>query len=131
MSQRIKNAKRRHMVEMFTVMFGYLAIVFAATRLEDLFTNKIVLTVLALAPVLPMALACFVYIRVYRQMDEREKMINANAAGIALMIAVLAATALGFLQSFGVLVIEDVMIWFTSFLIIAWGAARFFMGEES
>lgn len=129
MSQRIKKAKRRHVVEMFTVMLGYLAIVFAASRLEDIFTSKFVLTLLALAPVIPLGIACFVYIRVHRQMDEREKIIHANAAGVALMIGVLAATAIGFLQSFGVLVIEDVMIWFVSFLIIAWGGARLFMDD--
>lgn len=130
MSQRIKNAKQRHAVEMLGVMLVYLAIVFAASRLEDLTSSTALLTALAFAPVVPMAIACAVYLRVYRQVDERERRINADAAGVALMAGVLVATAVGFLQSFGVLVIEDAMLWFVSFLIIAWGVTRICMGDR-
>ncbi len=130
MSQRIKNAKRRHAVRLMAVMLVYLAMVFAAARLEDLVTSKLILTLLALAPAAPMGLACYVYLRGHQQMDEREQSINANAAGLALMISVIAATIAGFLQSFGVVVIEDAMLWFASFLILVWGGVRLFMGGD-
>mgnify|MGYP000731251544 CR=1 FL=1 len=128
MSERIRKAKRRYTVTTMSVMLAYLAIVFIASQLEDHVTGTAALTALALAPVIPMAAACVFYLRVHRQMDEREQRINANAAGAALIVGLLTATAGGFLQSFGVIALEDPMLWFGSLLILAWGFARIAMG---
>lgn len=128
MSERIRKAKRRYTVVTMTVMLAYLAVVFVASRLEDHVTGSVALTLLALAPVIPMAAACAFYLRVHRQMDEREQRINADAAGISMMVGLLAATAAGFLQAFGVVAIENPLLWFGALLILVWGFARIAMG---
>ena len=64
----------------------------------------------------------------YRRMDEMQKRVSADAAALTLVVALLAAITLGFLRRFGVLDFEDDMMLFGPFLIIVWGAMRFFLG---
>lgn len=130
MSQRIKKAKRRYTIEMFAAMALYVAVVFASVSFAK--GNDIdsvpLLIALSLAPVAPIILATIVFFRFYTSMDEMQKRLSANAAAITLVIGVLTALTLGFLQRFGVFSIEDDMIWFGPFLIVCWSAVRFFIG---
>ena len=128
MSQRITKAKRRYVFLTLGVMLGYLAVVFIASQLEDYVSGNLALTALALAPVVVMGVACVMYLRMHGQMDEREQHVNEAAGGAALIVGVMASTAGGFLQSFGVVAIEDPLLWFSAFLIVAWSMARIFIG---
>lgn len=130
MSQRIKKARRRHLIELFSVMAVYVAAVFVASSLAKILDKGPLLAIAALVPALAIAGACFVSYRFYQRMDERQQRIQANAAAVTLIVAIVAASALGFLKTYGVFAYEDDFIWFTPFLIITWGLARRFMGDD-
>ncbi len=130
MSERIKKAKRRHMVELMAVMAVYLVAVIAVTRLAKILESGPLLTMVALLPPLALGVACYVVYRNYKRMDERQQRIQANAAAVTLIIAIVAASALGFLKSFGVVEHEDDFLWYTPYLIAVWGLARRFMGDD-
>ncbi len=130
MSTRIKQAKRRHIVELLVVMTVYLAVVAAAKTLSRHVGDGPLLVLIALAPAIPMVIACYVFYRFYQRMDERQQRISANAAAVTLIVAIGAACVLGFLKSFGVYSHNDDFLWFTPFLIIVWALARRFMGDD-
>jgi len=130
-SERIEKVKRRQIVELLCVMAAYLGSVFATVSFAKVVDDKFILAFLAMIPALIMGGACWVMYRSYRRMDERQQQIQAKAAGITLIAAIIAATAIGFLKSFDVFVAEDDMLWFVSFLIIVWSGARRFLGEEN
>lgn len=128
MSERIKKAKRRYKIELMLAMGLYVGVVIAAKTVSKGMAEGAGLTALALAPMLPLLLAGAAFYRFFINLDERERRVSADAAGLTLCVGVLASLTLGFLSSFGVLVIEDVMIWFAPFLIILWGLFRLVMG---
>jgi len=130
MSERIRKAQRRHLVELFAVMAVYLAAVFGVAQYTDYIESGVLRTVVVLAPPLTLAAACFIFVRNYRRLDERQQRIQANAAAITLVVAIVGASTLGFLKSFGVFAHEDDFLWFTPFLIVVWSLARRFLGDE-
>jgi len=128
MSERIKKAKRRYRVELLSAMGLYLVVLIGAKFLAKGMEEGMGLTLLSLSPMLPLALAGFAFYRFFVNLDERDRRISADAAGIALGIGIFTAMTLGFLSSFGVLVIEDAMIWFAPYLILLWGGIRIAIG---
>lgn len=128
MSERIKKAKRRYQIELMLAMALYVAVVFAAKIASHHVEESAVLTGLALAPMAPLVLAGFAFYRFFKNMDERDRRVSADAAGLALAIGVFTSLTFGFLSAFGVLVIEDVLIWFAPYLIVLWGAIRIMIG---
>lgn len=128
MSERIKKAKRRYTIELFCAMALYIVIVLAAKIAARQIEDGAIVTALALAPILPLALAAFAFFRFYFRTDERDRRISADAAALTLVIGVFSAITLGFLRAFGVFSMEDEMIWFGPYLIVLWGAIRFFLG---
>lgn len=131
MSERITKAKRRYTLEMVASMALYLVVLFAALTMAKPLAPGPLLTGLALAPVAPLLLACFSFFRFYRHMDEMQKRVSADAAALTLVVAILSAITLGFLKRFGVMDIASDMIWFGPFLIVVWGAIRFWLGGRS
>lgn len=128
MSERIRKAGRRHAIEMAAAALLYMGVLIVCLLLARGVEKGPTLVLLAVAPVLPMVFACIAFLRFYRNMDEMQQRISADAAALTLMIGVLAAIMLGFLKRFGVFDFEDDMMWFGPFLIVAWGAVRFFLG---
>ncbi len=118
------------MVELFSVMAVYVAAVFIAGSLARILDNGPLLAFVALVPAIAIAAACYVMVRFYRRMDERQQRIQANAAAATLVIAIVASSVLGFLKTYGVFAYEDDFIWFTPFLIVVWSLARRFMGDD-
>ncbi|MCK5748600.1 MAG: hypothetical protein KAH44_20465 [Oricola sp.] len=128
MSERIKKAKRRYKIELMLAMALYLVVLAGAKFASKGMAEGAGLTALALSPMLPLLLAGAAFYRFFVNMDERERRVSADAAGLTLGLGILVSLMLGFLSAFGVLVIEDVMILFAPFLIIVWGLFRLFMG---
>lgn len=128
MSARIKQAGRRYRMEMFGSMALYVAVLVAAKIAARHVEEGAMLAALALAPVLPLALAAGAFLRYYVNMDERERRISADAAAISLPIGIFTAITLGFLRAFGVFSFDDEMMWFGPYLIILWGLMRFALG---
>ncbi|GJL93095.1 hypothetical protein [Hyphococcus sp.] len=128
MSERIKKAKRRYTIELLAAMTLYLVILFGALTIAKPMEPGPMLTVLALAPLAPLLVACYSFFRFYQRMDEMQKRVSADAAALTLVVAFLVAITLGFLRRFGVLDFEDDMMLFGPFLIIVWGAMRFWLG---
>ncbi|GAB4519999.1 MAG: hypothetical protein Kow00133_06110 [Amphiplicatus sp.] len=128
MSERIRKAGRRHAIEMLAAALLYMGALVVCLSLARGMERGPALTLLAVAPVLPMAYACLAFLRFYRNMDEMQQRVSADAAALTLMIGILAAITLGFLRRFGVFDFEDDMMWFGPFLIVAWGVIRFFCG---
>lgn len=129
MSSRINQAKRRYIIEIIIVMGVYMLAVLATAFLSERLQPGPALTAVALTPALIMAVAGFVFLRLFRRLDERQQRIQAYAAGATLMAAIIVMTALGFLKAYGVFAHPDDLVWFPPFLIIFWGAARAFMGD--
>lgn len=128
MSQRIKQAARRYTIEMLVAMLLYMAVLVGSLTIAKEVEGGLLPILLALSPVVPLLFAFAAFLRFYRRMDERQKRISADAAAITLMIGILAAVTLGFLQGFEVIVFKDDMLWFAPFLFTAWGMTRFFLG---
>ncbi len=128
MSERIKKAGRRHAVQMIAAALLYCGSLFVCLLLARGLEPGPALTALAIIPVLPMFYAAYAFFQFYRDMDEMQKRISANAAALAMVVGVLTAIALGILKRFGVLDFEDDMMLFGPFLIIVWGAMRYFLG---
>ena len=124
MSSRIDKAGRRYRVEFFAAMALYVAILFGAKLLAKGMEPGWQLTALALAPQIPIALACIAFLRFFFSADERERRLIADAAAISLLVGIFAALTLGFLHSFGVFLFEWDMLWFGPFLIAVWGVTR-------
>ncbi len=124
MSQRIKSANRRYRLEFGAAMTLYGVVVIGATYLARDVEPGAVLTLLALAPVAPIILACIAFIRLFVSLDERERRLSADAAALSLLIGIFAALTLGFLKSFEVFTFEWDMLWFGPFLIALWGVVR-------
>ena len=128
MSERIKKAKRRYTIELFAAMAAYLVELFVALSIAKPLEPGPILTALALAPLAPLIWAWFAFLRYYRNTDEMQKRLSADAAALTLVAGFFAAITLGFLKRFGVLDFEDDMMFFGPFLIIFWGVARFYLG---
>ena len=128
MSQKRRAACRRYLIETFIAMAVYLSAVFLAKQISGNVTDTTALIALSLAPIVPMIYAVYAFFKYYRVMDERERRIASDAAALALVISVLAAIAIGFLQSLGAVAIDDVMNWFGPFMIVAWSLIRIRIG---
>lgn len=128
MSERIKKAKRRYRLELLGAMAIYLVVVFAAKIASRGVEEGAVLTMLALAPMLPLMLAGAAFYRFFVNMDERDRRISADAAALTLAIGVMTSMTLGFLSAFGVFTLEDEMMWFAPYLIVLWGVIRLVRG---
>ncbi len=124
MSERIKKAGKRYLLEFGGAMTLYVVVLFASIYAAKGIEQGPTLTALALAPIAPVVLACIAFFRFYLNMDERERRIHADAAAFSLVIGIFAALTLGFLHSFGVFKFEWDMLWFGPFLIGLWGAVR-------
>ncbi len=124
MSSRINKAERRYRFEFLTAMTLYGIVLFGAKLLARDVEPGLLLTMLALAPQVPVALACIAFLRFFFAADERERRLIADAAAISLLVGIFAALTLGFLHSFGVFYFEWDMLWFGPFLIAMWGATR-------
>lgn len=125
MSDRIKKAGRRYRLEFGAALALYAVVLFASIYLAqsaDLAGAPRV--ALALAPVVPLALACAAFFRFYADIDERERRLAADAAALSLVVGIFAALTLGFLHRFGVFHFEWDMLWFGPFLIASWGVVR-------
>ena len=128
MSERIQKAKRRYTVELLGAMALYVIVLFGALTVSKSVESGAVLTALALAPLAPIILAAIAFFRFYGNMDEMQKRVTSNAAALTLVIGILGAITLGFLKRFGVMDIEDDMMFFGPVLIGLWGAIRYFLG---
>ncbi|MBT8471268.1 MAG: hypothetical protein KJN99_01610 [Marinicaulis sp.] len=128
MSEKRKTACRRYRIETFVAMAIYLAAVFIATQVSGNVTDQTALIALSLAPIVPMIYAVYAFFKYYRVMDERERRIASDAAALALVISVLAANTIGFMQSLGGFAIDDVMNWFGPFMIVVWSLIRIRIG---
>ena len=128
MSERIKKAKQRYKIELFAAMALYVAVILAAKIAARQVEEGAVLTALALAPMAPLVLAGFAFFRFFKNMDERDRRVSADAAGLTLAIGIFASLMVGFLDAFDVLVFDDALIWFGPFLIILWGLFRIMLG---
>ncbi|NNE41936.1 MAG: hypothetical protein HKN14_13575 [Marinicaulis sp.] len=128
MSEKRKTACRRYRIETFVAMAIYLAAVFIATQVSGNVTDQTALIALSLAPIVPMIYAVYAFFKYYRVMDERERRIASDAAALALVISVLAAITIGFMQSLGGFAIDDVMNWFGPFMIVVWSLIRIRIG---
>ncbi|PQA87734.1 hypothetical protein [Hyphococcus luteus] len=128
MSERIRKAKRRYTIELFAAMALYVIVLFGALTLAKTLPPGPLLIALALAPVAPILLAAAAFFRFYRNMDEMQRRVTANAAALTLVIGILLAITLGFLRRFGVMNFEDDMMWLGPVLIGIWGGVRYALG---
>ncbi|MEZ5893295.1 MAG: hypothetical protein R3C58_09165 [Parvularculaceae bacterium] len=128
MSERISKAKRRYTIELLASMALYIAVLFGALSLAKTMTPGPALTALSIAPLIPILFACVAFFRFYRNMDEMQRRLTANAAALTLVIGVLMAITLGFLRRFGVADFEDDMMLFGPGLIGVWGVVRVLLG---
>jgi len=124
MSERIKTASRRYRLELGGAISLYAVVLFGAKFLANGAEEGAFLTLLAVAPVAPIILACAAFFRYFGSLDERERRLSADAAALSLVIGIFAALTLGFLKSFGVFYFEWDMLWFGPFLIALWGIVR-------
>ena len=128
MSEKRIKARKLYLFTTALAMAVYLVVVFVSKRFSSGIDDQAVLTLLALAPLIPLAAALAAFLRYFRFMDERERLLAADAAAISFLIAVFAAIALGFLQSFGAFASDRTLTWFGALLILLWTVIRLRMG---
>lgn len=118
---------RRYLREFLPPMLAYVLVLFASLWLLKRLPEPGVLRgLVALAPVLPIALALRAIVRYIRDVDELQQRIELEAVSIATALVSLGYLAAGFLQLAGVVDVSAgmAMIWVFPLVCFAYGIAK-------
>lgn len=119
--------RRRYLREFVPPMVAYVLVLFASVwLLKRLPEPGVPRALVALAPVLPIAIALRAIVRYVRDLDELQQRIELEAVSIASALVSLAYLAAGFLQVAKVIDIAaaDAMIWVFPLICFTYGVAK-------
>jgi hypothetical protein len=122
-------AGRRYVRALWPIMIGYCLLLFASVWLIRLGIEPLALKALvALLPVLPLALLLRVALRYLREVDELQRRIETESISIASLLLSLLYFAAGLLQLAKVVAIDGgvAMMWVFPLLMLSYGIAKFF-----
>lgn len=119
--------RRRYLREFVPPMVAYVLVVLASVwLLKRLPEPGVLRTLVALAPVLPIAVALRAIMRYVRDLDELQQRIELEAVSIATALVSMAYLAGGFLQVAKVIDVSaaDAMIWVFPLVCLTYGVAK-------
>lgn len=113
---------RKYLVEFGSAMVAYTLVLFASIYLLGQGADESIWRIpLAAAPMIPMALALWAFLRQLNRMDEMQRRIQLNAIALAAGAVGMLTFAWGFLELVGFPSLPT--IWVFPLMIFLWGAA--------
>ena len=108
-----KQVRRRYFVELFSSLIAYVVVLVAVNLIADRSgtTNKTLLIVLSLLPMIPLAFAVAAAVRYVNDADELERHIQLNSLAITFATTAFASLSYGFLEGAGFPRLSMFVVW--------------------